>query len=250
MTAAERTLNMRTGNKGILTNVTICFLTLILSSIFILATNPSTSSAEELLFSKFAYEAMKSWTKEPNKGHLKITTEIICTVSGYDIITHLTEDSTTNEIQVKNITGYILDDQKMVDSFFIKDTPKLERGSTVTLSLVHLSISSHYWVGLEVVASDGQVFKYVRQLPDTVDMAYAHMTDTKIGSEDGFIDAEEYVGDDNEQVITSNEDEADDHESLEQGDPERSSSENITEDSENADQEMTEAVVEEPASGE
>ena len=193
MTAAERTLNMRTGNKGILTNVTICFLTLILCSILILTTIPSTSSAEDIVFSKFAYEAMKSWTKVPNKGHLKITTGIICTASGYDIIFHLTEDSTTNESQVKNITGYIFDDQKMVDSFFIKDTPKLERGSTVTLSSVHLGIPSHYWLGLEVVTSDGQVFKYVRQLPDTADIAYADMAYTKIGSEDGLIDADEYA---------------------------------------------------------
>ena len=242
---------MRTGNKGILTNVTICFLTLILCSIFILTTIPSTSSAEDIVFSKFAYEAMKSWTKVPNKGHLKITTEIICTASGYDIIFHLTEDSTTNESQVKNITGYIFDDQKMVDSFFIKDTPKLERGSTVTLSSVHLGIPSHYWLGLEVVTSDGQVFKYVRQLPDTADIAYADMAYTKIGGEDGLIDADEYAVADKKQEVTGDEEtEIDDQESLEQGAPEQSTREDISEDVDSANQETTEAVVEEPASGE
>lgn len=156
-------------NAGTLTNVTIWTVTLLVCTARILTSIPTISFAEEIGFSKFAYQAMNSWTKVPNMGHLKITTEIVRTVSGYDIEFNLEEDSQTNTVQVKRITGYIFDEQKMVDTFFIKDAPKIEAGSQVTLTPVYLNVPVHYWVGLEVETNDGQVFKYIRQLPENAD---------------------------------------------------------------------------------
>ena len=163
------------GNRGIkkktsfLSNATLWTATLLVCTVLILTSIPIISFAEEIAFSKFAYQAMNSWTKVPNKGHLKITTEIICTAGGYDIEFSLEEDSKTNTVQVKRITGYIFDEQKMVDSFFIKDTPKIETSSQIALTPVYLNAPVHYWVGLEVETNDGQVFRYIRQLPENAD---------------------------------------------------------------------------------
>ena len=156
-------------NTGIRTKATLWTVTLLVCTVLILTSIPTTSFAEEIAFSKCAYQAMNSWTKVPNKGHLKITTEIIRTASGYDIEFNLEEDSKTNTVQVKRITGYIFDEQKMVDTFFIKDTPKIEASSQITLTPVYLNAPVHYWVGLEVETNDGQVFRYIRQLPENAD---------------------------------------------------------------------------------
>lgn len=168
--------------KNNLTNTILRTITLLVCTSLILVGSPTICFAEEILFSKFAYESMTSRTKVPNLGHLKIMTEIVCSVSGYDIEFILEEESKTNAIQVKEITGYIFNEHKMIDTIFIEEAPKLEAGSQVTLMPVFLNASANNWIGLAVETNDGQVFKYIRQLPENANatntgIAYSAVND-------------------------------------------------------------------------
>lgn len=205
-------------NTGFLSNATLWTVTLLVCTALILTSIPIISFAEEIAFSKFAYQAMNSWTKVPNKGHLKITTEIICTAGGYDIEFSLEEDSKTNTVQVKRITGYIFDEQKMVDTFFIKDTPKIETSSQITLTPVYLNAPVHYWVGLEVETNDGQVFRYIRQLPENADitstgMVYSEINDHDSGdADDNSSSYQEQLSNDEELDAVADDTETEDNE--------------------------------------
>ena len=205
------------GNKSILPNATLGIVTLLVCTVFILTSISSISFAEEILFSKFAFEAMNSWTKVPNKGHLKITTEIVRTASGYDITFSLEEDSKTHAIQVKSITGYIFDEQKMVDTFSINDSPKIEAGSQEKITPVYLNASAHYWVGLEVETNDGQVFKYIRQLPENKDttstgIAFSGSNDDDSGEANDGSSYQEQFSNDEEVAAVADDTETEDTE--------------------------------------